>query len=128
MDERIAPVQGMKISVRTRRDVVIVDLERFLATARAAYREQDPAASEEDAAEFVADVHDAIWLLLDRDGELAHGEPQTRAEQPRQDRPDGLLLEGEMRHISLDDPLPLPGRHCFELDDSEDYFALPPEG
>ncbi|TYB62808.1 hypothetical protein FXF51_25680 [Nonomuraea sp. PA05] len=127
MDERIAPVQGMKISVRTRRDVVIVDLERFLATARAAYREQDPRATEEDAAEFVGDVHDAIWLLLDRDGELAPGEPRTRAEQPSRDRPDGLLLAGEVQHISLDDPLPLPGSHCFELDDPEDYFALPPE-
>ncbi len=119
----------MTISVRTRRDVVVVDPARFLAAARAAFRELHPDVSDEEAAEIVADVYDAVGVLLDLDGKLAADAPEMpigcRGTPPGQrvlDRPDGLSLAGELQQIVLDDPMPLQDYGVLV---PEDPFALP---
>ncbi|GAA0383177.1 hypothetical protein Acor_70680 [Acrocarpospora corrugata] len=113
MDEQTLPRAGMTISVRTRRDVVIVDPERFMAAARAAFRDLHPDLSEETAAKSVADVYDAVNILLDRLGRLAADAPEMPlgrgGSPPGQrvlDRPDGLSPAGELQQIVLNDPMP----------------------
>ncbi|RAJ34629.1 hypothetical protein K353_05275 [Kitasatospora sp. SolWspMP-SS2h] len=117
----------MTISVRTRQDVVVVDPERFLASARAAYRETSPEITEERAAEDIRDVHDAVWALLDRFGRLAADAPASAALPGQQvpDRPDGLSPAGEHQRIVLNDPRPLQDYGCF-LPEEYDPFAIPP--
>jgi hypothetical protein len=117
----------MRISVRTRQDVVIVDPERFIAAARAALRECSPEITEAQAAEHVRDVHDAVWALLDRFGRLAADAPASAGLPGRRvlDRPDGLSPAGERQQIVLNDPQPLVD-HCF-TPEGYDPFALPPE-
>ena len=72
-----APTAGMTISVRMRQDVVIVDQERFVTSARAASREASPEITEERAAEEIRDVYDAVWVLMDRFGRLAADAPAS---------------------------------------------------
>ncbi|NRQ30705.1 hypothetical protein HII36_02485 [Nonomuraea sp. NN258] len=123
VDEQTVPVVGMTISVRTRRDVVIADSERFLAAARAAYRDLYPEVSEESAAENVRDVYDAVHILLDRYGRLAADASETLG--PRGlDRPDGLVPAGEVQQVVLGDPMTLQDYGCFLPGDP---FALPTE-
>ncbi|MFE4359446.1 MULTISPECIES: hypothetical protein [Streptomycetaceae] len=125
MDEPTVPTAGMTISVRTRQDVVIVDPERFLASARQAYRELSPDVTEETASEIVNDVHEAVFVLLERFGHLAADAPNTFAGLPGQrtfDRSDGLSPAGERRQVVLDDPMPLQDYGCFG---PEDPFVLP---
>ncbi|MFI7702867.1 hypothetical protein [Nonomuraea sp. NPDC049480] len=130
MDEQTAPTAGMTISVRTRRDVVVVDPERFLASARAAYCDLHPGTSEESAAENIRDVYDAVHILLDRFGRLVADTPETligrcglRPGKRVLDRPDGLSPAGELEQIVLEEPMPLQDYGCFL---PEDPFALPP--
>ncbi|MEV7021977.1 hypothetical protein [Kitasatospora sp. NPDC093558] len=132
-DELPLPVGGMTISVRTRRDVVVVDPERFLAAARAAFREVYPGTSEEDAHRDVRDVVDAAAVLLERDGVLAPGLRDAGASACGPfpglrvlDRPDGLSPAGELQQIVLDDPEPLQDIMLFQLGQGRDLFALPP--
>ncbi|MEE1787495.1 hypothetical protein PUR71_32010 [Streptomyces sp. SP17BM10] len=132
-DEPRHPVAGMTISVRTRRDVVVVDPERFLVAARAAFRELYPGAGEEDARRHVRDVTDAVDVLLERDGVLAPGLRDAGAggcgPLPGRrvlDRPDGLSPAGEIQRIVLDDPKPLQDVLLFQLAEDRDLFALPP--
>ncbi|WP_380280894.1 hypothetical protein [Kitasatospora purpeofusca] len=129
MDEAPTPVAGMTISVRTRQDVVVVDPERFLASARAAYREECPDATEEQAAEVVRDVYDAVWALVDRFGRLAADAPESGGLPGRRilGRPDGLSPAGEFKRIVLNDPQPLQDYGCF-MPEEYDPFAVPPEG
>ncbi|MFB9838218.1 hypothetical protein [Actinoallomurus acaciae] len=128
MDDQPVPAVGMTISIRTRRDVVIVDPERFLAAAREAFREMN-GLPEDSAAEEISDVYAAVHALLDRFGRLAADAPATMAGYggPRPgervlDRPDGLSPAGELENIVLDDPRPLQDYGCFL---PEDPFALP---
>ncbi|MBV1849320.1 hypothetical protein [Catellatospora tritici] len=129
MTEGPAPVAGMTISIRTRRDVVVVDPGRLLAAARQALRDSDPDLTEAEAAAAVVDVYDAVHALLDRDGDLVadvEGELIGRggplAGTRVHDRPDGLSPAGRLQHIVLGDPLPLQDHGCFL---PEDPFALP---
>lgn len=120
MTDSPTPKEGMTISVRTRRDVVIVDPERFLAAARRAVRDRGPALTDADAADAVADVYDAVHALLDRDGNLAadamDGEtigvggrlPGVRVT----DRPDGLSPAGWLQEVVIGEP-PLQDHGCF---------------
>jgi hypothetical protein len=108
----------MTISIRTRRDVIVVDPERFLAAARAA------------AGGAVTDVHDAVHALLDRDGDLVPGidaaGPGRGAGAPGaviEDRADGISPAGRVQQIVLDEPTPLQDYGCFL---PADPFALPP--
>ncbi|MFG3604826.1 hypothetical protein [Micromonospora chersina] len=130
MTGAVAPKAGMTISIRTRRDVVVVDPDRFLTAARQALRDRNPGLTDADAAEAVADVHDAVHALLDRDGALAadavDGEavgiggllPGTRVS----DRLDGLWPAGWLQQVVLDDPQPLQDYGCFL---PADPFAVP---
>ncbi|MFE6865033.1 hypothetical protein ACFVFS_00585 [Kitasatospora sp. NPDC057692] len=129
MDERPMPVAGMTISVRTRRDVVVVDPERFIAAARAACREDSPEISEERAAELIGDVYDAVWALIDRFGRLAADGPDSGGlpGQRIAGRPDGLSPAGEFQCIVLNDPVPLQDYGCF-MPEEYDPFAVPPKG
>jgi hypothetical protein len=109
----------MTISIRTRRDVIVVDPERFLAAARAAAHGQE-----------ITGVHDAVHALLDRDGELVPGIDGAgfsrgvgRPGALIDDRPDGLSPAGRIEQIVLEDPEPLQNYGCFP---PEDPFALPP--
>ncbi|TDU03277.1 hypothetical protein EDD99_1696 [Streptomyces sp. 846.5] len=122
-----APTAGMTISVRTRQDVVIVDRERFVASARAAYREASPEITEERAVEDIRDVYDAAWALLDRFGRLAADAPAS-AGLPGQrilNRSDGLSPAGERKQIVLNDPQPLQDYGCF-IPETYDPFDIPP--
>jgi hypothetical protein len=118
----------MTISVRTRRDVVITDPERFLAAARTALRELNPGLSDASAIAQITDVHDAVHALLDRHGELIAPEPPEvgRGAPPPgarvADRPDGMSPAGFLQQIELGDPLPLQDYGCLL---PEDPFALP---
>ncbi|MGW2250455.1 hypothetical protein ACWCXH_09670 [Kitasatospora sp. NPDC001660] len=132
-DDRRPPVAGMTISVRTRRDVVVVDPERFLAAARAAFRELYPDVTEEDARCHVRDVTAAAAVLLDRDGVLVPGVRDAGAGAcgpfPGRrvlDRADGLSPAGELQRIVVDDPQPLQDIVLFQLAEQQDLFALPP--
>lgn len=120
------PTAGMTISVRTRQDVVIVDPERFVASARAAYREAFPEITGQ-AAEEIRDVYDAVWALLDRFGRLVADGPASAGLPGRRvlDRPDGLSPAGERKRIVLNDPRPLQDYGCL-MPEEYDPFAVPP--
>ncbi|GIF74551.1 hypothetical protein [Asanoa siamensis] len=118
MTDAVVPRAGMTISIRSRRDVVVVDPDRFLAAAR-------------QAAPDVSDVYDAVHALLDRDGDLAAdvrdsevigvGGPLPGIRVT--DRPDGLSPAGRLRQVVVDDDArPLQDYGCFLPDDP---FALP---
>ncbi|MEV4539281.1 hypothetical protein AB0J82_36460 [Asanoa sp. NPDC049518] len=131
MTGSVGPKAGMTISIRTRRDVVVVDPDRLLSAARQALRDRDPGLTVAEAAQAVVDVYDAVHALLDRDGDLAadalDGEmlgaggllPGVRVT----DRPDGLSPAGRLQQVILNDPQPLQDYGCFIPDDP---FAVPP--
>jgi hypothetical protein len=123
------PTTGMTISIRIRRDVVIVDPERFMASAREDFRELN-SLPEDAPVEEISDVYDAVHALLDRFGQLAADAPATligrngpRPGERVLDRSDGLSPAGELQHVVLDDPRPLQDYGCFL---PEDPFTLPP--
>ncbi|MFI6154379.1 hypothetical protein ACIBCA_17040 [Kitasatospora sp. NPDC051170] len=125
MDELELPAEGMTISVWHRQDVVVVDPERFMAAARAAFRQLHPDVPEQAVAEHVADVHDAAFALLDLHGRLTPDPPGTTAGLPGRrfaDRPDGLSPAGDHVEIVLDVPRPLQDYGCFG---PENAFARP---
>jgi hypothetical protein len=130
MTGEVVPTAGMTISVRTRRDVVVVDPERFLAAARQALRDQNPELTTAQIAEAITDVYDAVHALLDRDGDLA---PEGMADERVgvggrrpgvrvSDRPDGLSPGGWIQEVVIDDSPPLQDYGCFL---PEDPFAVP---
>jgi hypothetical protein len=59
---------GMKISVRFRRDFVVTDAACLLATARHVFLELNPTATPGDAEAVVANAADAISTILESDG------------------------------------------------------------
>ncbi|WP_042401353.1 hypothetical protein [Streptacidiphilus carbonis] len=117
----------MTISVRMRQDVVIVDPERFVASARRAYREASPEITEERATEDIRDVYDAVLALLDRFGRLTADTPASTGLPGQRilDRPDGLSPAGERKQIVLNDPQPLQDYGC-SMPEEYDPFAIPP--
>ncbi|MBC6467490.1 hypothetical protein [Actinomadura alba] len=135
MADAVVATAGMTISVRTRRDVVIVDPDRFLTAARQALRDLNPELTEAQAADALTDVTDAVHALLDRDGQLAMDhvgaamtDPEVGSGAPPpgvriSDRSDGLSPAGRLQQIVLDEPQPLQDYGCFLPDDP---FALPP--
>jgi hypothetical protein len=140
VDEMTIPVSGMTISVRSRRDVVIVDPDQFLAAARRAYRDVHPDVSEEGAAESIVDAVDATYALLERFGQLLPDDPagmimmpsrgrtsQAEGSLPGKDgqdaeRTDGLSPAGWRTQVVLNETVTLQDYGCFG---PEDPFALP---
>jgi hypothetical protein len=130
-----APRVGLTISVRSRTDVVIMDPERFLAAARAAYHELYPGAGEPE----ITDVVEAVHIMLDRYGSLGSDDPAVAAGGSTRSvmhggfghlpgdrvhgRADGLSPAGEIAQIVIGEP-PLQDYGCFG---PADKFALPPE-
>jgi hypothetical protein len=137
MADAVAAVAGMTISIRTRRDVVIVDPDRFLVAARKALRDVNPSLTEVQAVNELVDVTDAVYALLDRDGQLAADqlgaamsdlEVGAGAPGPGSlvvDRSDGLSPAGRLQQVVLNEPQSLQDYGCFLPDDP---FALPPAG
>lgn len=121
MDE-LLPEKDMIISVRMRRDVKIVDPQRFLAAARQAYRDLNPEADEDEAADVVTDVRDAVFALLDRFGQLAPDSLAVSGSQWDLDRADGMAPEGFHTTVVFDDPMTLREHGNFL---PADPFALP---
>ncbi|TQJ23708.1 hypothetical protein FBZ33_4019 [Micromonospora sp. A202] len=119
----------MVISIRTRRDVVVVDPDRFMAAARQALCDRNPGLTDAEAAEAVTDVYDAVHTLLDRDGTLAAdavdgemvGVGGRRPGARVSGRPDGLSPAGWLQEVVLDDTQPLQDYGCFL---PEDPFAV----
>jgi hypothetical protein len=141
-NEDVAVRAGMVISVRTRQDVIVVDPDRFLATARRAYLAENEGVSDQDARAAVADVYDAVCALIDRYGSLVSDHPEVAvgaSEAQRMhggvglvpsdrvtDRPDGLSPAGEIRTIVLQGPT-LQSYGCFLPDDLDTLFQIPPD-
>jgi hypothetical protein len=117
-DEPLA--DGMLISVRVRRDFVVADAERFLRTARHAYIEITPGATEEEAAEMVTCAADAIFALIERAGIIGQ-ELDGFLESA-----DGLTIGGQAAQVTMDTDQPLPTGRCWFGMDVDDVFALPP--
>ena len=130
MTESESPREGMTISLRLRRDLVVVDLGRFLAAARSAYHDLNPDLHEAEVAEAIGDVHDAVRALLDHGDGRALIWPGTREPEGGRsaplsgervlDRPDGLSPAGLLLEVVLDERKPLQDYGCFL---PEDPFA-----
>lgn len=141
MSDEVAPAPGLVISIRVRRDLVVVDPDRFSAAARAAYRELNPDAGDAAAAKTVADVTDTVHTLLERaladiDSPLtrllgrASSAPEVGRGAPAPGvrgtgGPDGLCPAGWLGEVVLGEPRPLQDYGCFL---PSDPFALPGDG
>jgi hypothetical protein len=113
-------VEGLRMTLRMRRDFTVTDADRLLAAARTAYRELNPEASEDRAAGMVTSAADALYTLLERVGVLGDGVDDVLAEYAI----DGLGIGGQVSEVTFDDPFPLPLGPChFGVD--HDVFALP---
>ncbi|GAA1892803.1 hypothetical protein [Asanoa iriomotensis] len=112
-------VDGMTIAVRYRRDFVVTDAARFLATARRHYRDLHPEATEAEAEEQVTAAADAIYVLLEHAGLIGDAADARLAEHGDA----GLRLGGWRSQVTFDEPEPLrAGYDCLR---TGDVFALP---
>jgi hypothetical protein len=112
-------VDGMRISVRLRRDFTVTDAERLLAAARRAYLDLHPGASADDAALVVTCAADALFEILEHAGLLGDPVDDRLADRAS----DGLALGGWRAQVTVNEPDPLlPGRDCLR---TGDVFALP---
>jgi hypothetical protein len=135
MPESESPREGMTISLRLRRDLVITDPDRFLAAARRAYHDLNPDLREADVAEAIGDVHDAVFALLDHEDGRTLIWPDIRTPEVGRgtplpgervlDRPDGLSPAGLLLEVVLDERQPLQDYGCFLPDDP---FGQNPRG
>lgn len=109
---------GMNVSVRFRRDFVVTDAARLLATARGVFLELNPTATPDDADAAVASTADAIFTILERDGLIGDAVDARLAAREA----DGLGLAGWQAQLIPNEPEPLrPGQSCLR----GDVFALP---
>ena len=106
-------VDGMRITLRLRRDLTVTDAAAVLAAGRRAFLDLHPDVDAQTAELHVTCAADAVYALLERNGVTSdHDEV-------------GLVSVGGRQHLTFNDPLPLPDPpHCF--DGQVDYFALPP--
>lgn len=109
---------GMHISVRLRRDFVVTDAARLLATARRVFLELNPTATAADAEAAVANAADAVFTILESDGLLGDTLDARLAAREA----DGLGPAGWRAQLIANEPDPLrPGWDCLR----GDVFALP---
>jgi hypothetical protein len=107
-DEPLA--DGMKISVRMRRDFTVDDAGRLLAAARRIYGEAHPSTSEEEVHALIACGADAIFTILEHAGVLGDATDERLAPWEL----DGLSIGGQRAQVTVDEPDPLPsGWDCF---------------
>jgi hypothetical protein len=112
-------VDGMVLSVRLRHDFTVTDADRLLATARRLYRELNPDAGAEEAAEMVTCAADALFTVLEHAGMLGDALDERLAAA------DGLARGGYVAQAVINQPDPLsphPRGNCLR---TGDLFALP---
>jgi hypothetical protein len=106
-------INGMRITLRLRRDLTVTDATAVLAAGRQAFLDLHPDIDAQTAELHVTCAADAVFALLDRDGVMSDHSAI------------GLVPGGFRERLTFNDPLPLPDPpHCF--DGHVDYFALPP--
>jgi hypothetical protein len=115
-------VNGMRLSVRVRRDFTVTDADRLLATARRTYRELNPLTSAEEASAAVTSAADALFVILEQAGLLGDSADDRLADHAT----DGLAARGWRAQAVLNDPHPLSPRPRDDCLRGDDVFALPP--
>ena len=115
-------VDGMTISVRMRRDFVVTDAARLMATARRIYLDLNAQATPDEAAMNITCAADALFMILEADDQWSEA---TEARLAARDA-DGLRTQGGCAQFVPHEPRPLSvgGYNCFR---DEDLFALPPK-
>jgi hypothetical protein len=112
-------VDGMRISVRVRRDFTVTDAERLLDAARRAYRELHPDADPNEASSMVTCTADAVFTVLEYAGVVGDIADSRLARRSA----DGLAPGAWRAQVTIHEPDPLlPGRDCLR---TGDVFALP---
>jgi hypothetical protein len=112
-------VDGMRISVRVRRDFMVTDADRLLQAARRAYRELHPDADANEASSVVTCAADAVFTVLEYAGVVGDIADNRLARRSA----DGLAPGGWRAEVTINEPDPLlPGRDCLL---TGDVFALP---
>src|SRR5215467_1491032 len=99
---------GMRVSVRFRRDFIVVDADRVLAAARRAYLTLHTQATPDDAARGVTCAADAVFTLLETDGLL--GDAVDARLAARAD--DGLQVAGWVAEFVGPEMNPLVAGGC----------------
>jgi hypothetical protein len=94
----------MRISITVRRDLVVTDPEGLLGTARRAYQDMYPQATDAEAVAATATTVDAVFALLERFAYLAGADADAV--------PDGLAAAGRLVQIGMDEPETLREYGC----------------
>lgn len=113
-------VDGMRLSVRLRRDFTVTDAERLLTAARRIHRDLNPGAGVEETHLAVSCAADALYVVLEHAGLMGDAVDERLARCAD----DGLELGGWRAEVVPDEPWPLPReprRDCLR----GDVFALP---
>jgi hypothetical protein len=116
-------VDGMRLSVRLRRDFTVTDAERLLAAARRFYQSLNPGASAEEAYEMVSNAADALFVLLEHAGLLGDAVDNRLNDYVS----DGLETGGWRAQVVPNEPWPLAAGPLAQCLNGPDVFALPPE-
>lgn len=115
-------VDGMRLSVRLRRDFTVTDADGLLAAARRTYCELNPGTSAAEANDVVVCAADALFVILEQAGLLGRAADDRLAGHAS----NGLATGGWRAQIVLDEPHPLAPRQQSECLRGDDVFALPP--
>ncbi|GIF42346.1 hypothetical protein [Actinoplanes xinjiangensis] len=116
-------IDGLKLSIRLRRDFTVTDADRLLAAARRIYQDLNSGASTDDAEAMVSSAADALYVILDHAGLVGDAADERLTAYHR----DGLDVGGWRAEVVANDPWPLspgPLSNCVVPDDA---FALPPK-
>ena len=117
-------VDGMRLSLRLRRDFTVTDADRLLATARRAYRGLNPGTSADEANEMVTCAADVLFVILEQAGLLG----DTADDRLGDHASNGLATGGWRAKIVLNEPHPLSPRPRGDCLHGDDVYALPPSG
>jgi hypothetical protein len=115
-------VDGMRLSVRFRRDFTVTDADGLLADARRTYRELNPGTSATEVDQLVACAADALFVILEHAGLLGSAADDRLAGHAS----NGLATGGWRAQVVLDEPHPLAPEQLGDCLRSDDIFALPP--
>jgi hypothetical protein len=116
-------VDGMKLSIRLRRDFTVTDAGCLLAAARRIYQDLNPGSSTADAEAMVSSSADAFYVILDHAG-LVGAAVDDRLTTYRRD---GLEVGGWRAEVVANEPWPLSPGPLSNCVGPDDVFALPPD-
>jgi hypothetical protein len=116
-------VDGLKLSIRLRRDFTVTDADRLLAAARRIYQDLNSGSSTDDAEAMVSSAADALYVILDHAGLVGDAADDRLAAYHR----DGLDIGGWRAEVVANDPWPLSPGPLSNCVGPDDIFALPPE-